>query len=132
MAIFSTPGKDDSTRRTAGLSIVAVGMVVHGDLETDGVVKIEGKVFGSIRAGRQVLVAPGALVEGDLDAKEAVIGGEVRGTIRAEDRVEVQATAVISGDIVTARVAVLEGGQVNGEMKMGQVVEAAAALPTNG
>ena len=133
MAIFGSTGKDETTRRQPGLSIIAAGMVVHGDIETDGIMKVEGKVYGSIRAARQILVAPGALVEGDLDAREAVIGGEVRGTIRAEERVEVQASAVVAGDLVTARIAVLEGGQVNGEIKMGLGTPVQAPLfPTNG
>ena len=44
----------------------------------------------------------------------------MKGTVRAEDRVEIQASSVIMGDIVTARIAILEGGQVNGEIKMGR------------
>jgi cytoskeletal protein CcmA (bactofilin family) len=94
-------------------------MTIIGDVETDGVVKVEGRVKGSVRATQQILLAPGGMVEGDLQTKEAIIGGEVRGTVRADDRVEIQATSMIQGDIVTARIAILEGGQVNGEIKMG-------------
>lgn len=119
MAIFSQSSPEDRRRGEAGLSIVGAGMTITGDVETDGVIKVEGTVKGSVRATQQILLAPGGLVEGDLETKEAVIGGEVRGTVRAEDRVEVQATSVIQGDIVTARIAILEGGQVNGEIRMG-------------
>ena len=38
--------------------------------------------------------------------------------IHADDRVEIQATAVVNGDIVTKRIVVLEGGRVNGTVKM--------------
>lgn len=121
MAIFSQTGNEERRRGEAGLSIVGSGMTITGDVETEGVIKIEGTVKGSVRATQQILLAPGGLVEGDLETKEAVIGGEVRGTVQAEDRVEVQATSVIQGDIVTARIAILEGGQVNGEIRMGGV-----------
>jgi len=86
---------------------------------TDGVVKIEGTVVGTVRAEQQVLVAKGGLVEGDIHTREAVLGGEVRGAILAHERVEVQATSVVHGDIGTQRIMVHEGGEVNGHVKMG-------------
>ena len=130
MAIFSQsqrtgrggpPNKpmDDRRRGEGGLSIIGAGMTIIGDVETDGVVKVEGRVKGSVRAAQQILLAPGGMVEGNLETKEAIIGGEVKGTVRADDRVEVQASSTIQGDIITARIAILEGGQVNGEIKMG-------------
>jgi len=92
------------------------------DLIADGVVKVEGRVKGNIRAGNQILIAPGATIEGDLHTKEAVIGGDVRGVIHAGERVELQATAVVEGDIHTPRIAILEGARVTGEVKMDAVV----------
>ncbi len=125
MSIFNTGGKDtptDAPRRRASdqmpLSIVAHDLTVTGDLQADGVVKVEGKVKGTIRAGSQVLVAPGSVVEGDLHTKEAVIGGQVKGTIHASERVELQPTAVVEGDIMTQRIAILEGARVSGEVRM--------------
>jgi cytoskeletal protein CcmA (bactofilin family) len=134
MAIFSQSQRtgssapktaDERRRGEGGLSIIGAGMTIIGDVETDGVVKVEGKVKGSVRASQQILLAPGGVVEGNLETREAIIGGEVRGIVRAQDRVEVQATSTIQGDIITARIAILEGGQVNGEIKMG----ASEALP---
>ena len=127
MAIFSqqeTPQKstpEPPKRRGAqqpSLSVISSDLKIIGDLETDGVVKIEGQVEGTIRAGSQVLVSQGALIKGDIHTKEAVLGGEVKGVVHAEERVEVQATALVNGDIVTRRIVVLEGGRVNGSVKM--------------
>jgi len=127
MSIFSTeeakgqPHKHAaaSPHREPGLSVIAPGMRVEGELVTDGVVKIEGTVVGTIRAEQQVLVAKGGVVEGDIHTREAVLGGEVRGAILAHERVEVQATSVVHGDIGTQRIVVHEGGEVNGNVRMG-------------
>lgn len=125
MAIFSSTPKEPEVnqmrRRTdhTTLSIIAKDLTVSGDLTTEGVVKIEGKVKGTIRANTQTLIAPGALVQGDLYTAEAVIGGRVEGNVHATDRVEVQATAEVQGDVYTRRIVVLEGGSVNGSIKMG-------------
>lgn len=108
-----------SPQREPGLSVIAPGMRVEGELVTDGVVKIEGTVVGTVRAEQQVLVAKGGIVEGDIHTREAVLGGEVRGAILAHERVEVQTTSVVHGDIATQRIVVHEGGEVNGHVRMG-------------
>jgi cytoskeletal protein CcmA (bactofilin family) len=125
MGIFSNPARDEQgnelkRRRTDQIpfSIIASDMTVVGDLETEGVVRIEGRVKGAVRVGAQVLVATGAVIEGDLHTQEAVIAGQVSGSIHAHERVELQASAVVAGDILTPRIAIVEGARVSGEVKM--------------
>lgn len=133
-----TPFKSDSEKRTsaaqagpdpqaeASLSIIAQGLEVVGDLETAGVVKIEGKVRGTVRAGRQIVVGAGGIVEGDLITREAIIGGKVAGSVQADERVEIQAPSLVNGDITTKRIVIAEGGQVNGAIHMS---DQGSALP---
>ena len=127
MALFSngsaTPpanGVPKERRRNDphGLSIVASDLVISGDLESQGVIKVEGRVAGTVRAGSQVLVAPGAVIDGDLHTREAVVGGTVHGSIQAAERVEIQLNAVVEGDIVTRNLLIQEGGRVNGTVTM--------------
>src|SRR3954471_12691886 len=127
MGLFSNPARDEQgnelrRRRTDQIpfSIIASDMTVIGDLETEGVVRIEGRIRGTVRAAAQVLVAAGAVIEGDLHTQEAVVAGQVSGAIHAGDRVELQASAVVTGDIVTPRIAIVEGAKVSGEVKMDQ------------
>lgn len=105
--------------RENNLSIVAHGTRVVGELVTEGVVKVEGIIEGSIRARQQVVVAKGGKVEGDIHTREAVIGGAVSGGIYADERVEVQRGSVVNGDITTQRIMVQEGAEVNGQVRMG-------------
>ncbi len=128
MGIFNNPARDEQgnelrRRRTDQIpfSIIASDMTVIGDLETDGVVRVEGRVRGTVRVGAQVLVTAGAVIEGDLHTQEAVVAGQVSGTIVARERVELQATAVVTGDIHTPRIAIVEGAKVTGEVKMDAV-----------
>jgi cytoskeletal protein CcmA (bactofilin family) len=110
----ATPGRNDP----AGLSIIAAGTVVTGDVRTDGVVKVEGQVIGNVDAKQQVLVARGGSVQGDLRTDQAVIGGTVTGTVVAISRAEIQGSAVVDGDLTTRRLVVLEGGRLNGALDM--------------
>ncbi|MDH5643872.1 MAG: polymer-forming cytoskeletal protein [Gemmatimonadota bacterium] len=111
-------GNVDRGVREPGLSVIAAGMKVIGEISTNGVIKVEGYISGSVRAERQVLVAKGGVVEGDIFTREVVLGGEVRGSVMADERVEVQSTSVVHGDITTQKILVQEGGEVNGLLKM--------------
>ena len=136
MGIFGNAARDEEgkelkRRRTDQIpfSIIASDMTVIGDLETEGVVRIEGRIKGAVRVGSQVLVAAGAVIEGDLHTQEAIIAGQVSGAIHARERVELQATALVAGDILTPRISIVEGARVTGEVKMdvGKLSEAAAS-----
>jgi len=129
MSVFgSKPGSAGDKPSASGrgapagtsLSIVGAGMHVRGDMDTDGVVKIEGTVEGTVRARAQVLVAKGGLVHGDIETAEAVIGGAVDGSILARERVDVQAGATVEGDVTTRRIAVADGAKLNGQVRMGE------------
>jgi cytoskeletal protein CcmA (bactofilin family) len=105
--------------KEASLSVIAAGTKITGELTSDGVVKVEGMVVGTVRAERQVLVAKGGVIKGDVFTRDAIIGGEIQGAILADDRVEVQSTSIIQGDITTIRIIIHEGGEVNGHVRMG-------------
>ncbi len=116
----------------ARISIIDSGTKISGEIESEGIVKIEGQVVGNVRAHKQVLVAKGGLIEGDIETAEAIVGGEVRGAVQATERVEVQAGASIHGDVTTPRIVVQEGAELNGHLRMGPALgEARAAHRTH-
>jgi cytoskeletal protein CcmA (bactofilin family) len=126
MSIFTKPPtekvpmRNDAPPPEAGLSVIASGMKIVGDIESTGVVKIEGIVEGAVRGARQLLLGRQGTVHGDIKAHEVVIGGTVIGTIVAEERVEIQGTSRVEGDIHTKSIVVLEGGVINGNVRMGE------------
>lgn len=102
------------------ISIIGSGMSITGDLVTDGTVRIEGRVNGTIRAGKAVVLGKDAEVVGDIHTQDAVIGGRVRGTLVAESRLELQATCIVEGE-VRARAEHLQldqGARFNGQIQM--------------
>lgn len=120
MAIFSKAPMNPAPDRAenSGLTIVAPGTTILGDLTSEGVVKIEGTIEGTVRVHQQLLIARGGMVRGDVFAAELVVGGEIHGGVQADQRVEIQAGAVINGDIRTQRLLIADGGRVNGQIAM--------------
>jgi cytoskeletal protein CcmA (bactofilin family) len=136
MAMFTkdSPEKPDArpgAPAEAALSIIAFGMKVHGDIDTNGVIKIEGTIEGTIRGARQVLVGRQGEIKGDVHAREVVVGGKVDGTITASERVEIQGSSAVSGDIHTKSIVVQEGGRINGAVRMDEAVRAVSSLRTD-
>lgn len=102
------------------ISIIGAGMRIVGDLVTDGTVRVEGRVEGTIRAGKAVVLGKGGEVIGDVFTQDAVIGGRVEGRVVAESRLELQSTSEISGEIRarTAHLQLDEGARFNGQIQM--------------
>lgn len=116
------------------ISIIGAGMQVVGDLITDGTVRIEGRVHGTVRAGKGVVIGKEGEVEGDVITQDAVVGGRVKGTLTAENRLELQSTSVIDGEIRarSQHLQLDEGARFNGKIHMideGAVAEPMRALP---
>ncbi len=83
----------------AAISLIGPGMKVTGEVATEGTVRIEGSIDGTVRAGKAVFLAKGGEILGDIITQDAILAGHVAGRVIAESRLELQSTASIEGDI---------------------------------
>ena len=113
------------------MSVIGGGMRIVGDVESNGVIKIEGFIEGSVRGARQVLLGRTGIVHGDIYSADAVLGGRVVGTVIASERVEIQGTSGIEGDIHTKSIVVHEGAMINGTVRMGDAAIASVRTPAS-
>ena len=109
------------------ISIVGPGMTFVGNCETDGTIRVEGRLEGSIRAGRSVMVGPGGVVTGDVHARDATVAGTVNGTVVAESMLDLQETSRLEGEVFARTVRVGEGAVLNGAVHMGEGAVAKSA-----
>lgn len=109
-------------RETGGpvISIIGPGMRVVGDCRSEGTIRIEGEVRGTIHTAKAVVVGKDGVVQGDLATQDAVISGRVDGSVTAASRLEIQATARVDGSIRTPRLQLEEGAVVNADIEMGE------------
>lgn len=127
--MFGTSSKEPMAKESNGaptardtvVSIIGPGMRVVGNCETEGTLRIEGTVEGTVRAGKAVVVGKDGHILGDIFTQDAIVGGNVKGTVIAESRLELQATCVIEGEIRARRIKLDEGGQVRGNVYVGDV-----------
>ena len=128
MAIFNKPSAErpstrlDSGNAESSMSVIGPGMRVIGDVESNGVIKVDGTVDGSVRGAQQLLLGKSGVIHGDIYATDAVLGGCVVGTVVVAERVEIQGTSSVQGDIHTKSIVVFEGGTINGTVRMGDAL----------
>lgn len=116
-----TRNRTDTSTRDVGdvVSIIGPGMKVVGDCTSDGTIRIEGQVEGSVKAAKSVVIGKEGVVLGDVVTQDAIVAGRVNGSISADSRIELQASCRVQGDIRSRRIKLDEGGQVDGQFHMG-------------
>ena len=120
-----TKGLGNGAARELGdvVSIIGPGMKITGDCESDGTIRVEGTIEGSVNAAKSVVVGKEGIVVGDITTQDAIVAGRVNGSVTAESRVELQASCRIEGDIRSRRVKLEEGGQIDGSLHMGANIQ---------
>lgn len=114
MSLFSR--RETSPIPTTNFSVLDAHITVSGDVETDGALRVDGRLEGSIHRADLVVVGEGASVVGDINAREVIVGGAVTGNIFAAQRTELQSSGIVAGDIRSAAILVQEGGVVQGRL----------------
>ena len=114
--------RSNNAQPDAAISIIGPGMTIVGDIISDGTVRVEGVVEGSITAGKAIVIGRGGSVRGDVRTQDAVIAGTLDGTLMAESRLEVQASAVLNCTVRARLVQLEEGAVLNGSVEMGESV----------
>lgn len=101
-------------------SILAQGCKFKGEVEVAGTFRVEGEFEGRIAKPENLVVGKTGIVRGDIEVKNAVIGGRVYGNIIAETKIELQGGSHVEGDIRTKRLVIDEGVFFEGNCAMGQ------------
>ena len=100
-----------------------------GDLKSDGGVRIEGLLEGSLETAGNLAVEGKARIFGDVIAHNVSIAGTIRGNITA-NRVEVLGTGKVWGDVSVNAFLLDEGGFIHGQINM-QGEDVAPPWPTS-
>jgi cytoskeletal protein CcmA (bactofilin family) len=104
---------------------LAPSLKISGEIQSNSDLTIEGTIEGPVWAeGFGVVIAPSALVKGDVVARDIVVIGRAQGTLIASGRVEMRADSVVSGRIIAKAFALEEGASFNGAVQPQQLFAA--------
>ncbi len=96
-------------------TILSNDLEIQGDLISQGLIEIEGKVKGVIK-GNSVIIREDGLVEGEIIAQNLNIRGKFQGNIRARS-ISVSSKAAINGNIEYSTLCVEDGASIDGQFK---------------
>lgn len=99
-------------------NLIQSGTLITGDIESNGNVRIDGTLNGTVTAGGKVILGSTGTVEGEINCINADIEGHVNGVIRVRELLSFKATAVVSGDIIVGKLAIEPGARFTGTCKM--------------
>ena len=112
-------------RDTLVNSIIGAGSAVDGDIDVNGLLRIDGDVRGSVRVTGKIVVGASGRVEAPIRAKSAIIGGTVKGDVYVSERLRILSGGVVIGNIFAPRFEAEEGTLVHGDVAVSGRLEGA-------
>lgn len=108
-------------------TVIAPSVRVEGDFVSEGNIRIEGAVAGSVATQQDLLVGREAEITANVTARNATISGALHGNLKVEDRLELTETARIDGDIQASVLTVAPGATILGKLQIGGEMKEAPA-----
>jgi len=78
LAIKENASESSSTE----LNFLGNGTVIEGTVRTTNSVRVDGKIKGKLLCKNTLTVGVNGVVEGEVEAKNAIIGGKIHGKIK--------------------------------------------------
>lgn len=114
---FGKASKEEIVRDSAQ-SYIGEGTTVEGKIVCEGSLRVDGKVKGEIEAKGIVTVGEKGIVESNVKAGEVQIMGMINGNVTSDRKVEIYSTGKLIGDVNTPKIAIEEGGVLDGKCNM--------------
>ena len=108
-------------------NLLGNGTTIKGDIESNGDIRIDGHLIGSLKSNGKVKIGQTGVMEGDLNCKQAEIAGVVKGNINTEELTALKSTSKVEVDLTTKQLLIEVGAQFTGKCVMGQ--QSTVAMP---
>lgn len=93
---------------------IAQGTKINGDILTEGDIRIDGQLEGSVQSQGKVVVGHTGNIKGEVKCQTANISGRVSGKLNAAEMVSFQESGVFSGEMVYGKLSVDPGATLEG------------------
>jgi len=108
---------------SSSINLIGAGTVIEGDIRSNGDIRIDGTVHGSVTSKAKVVVGATGLIEGDVNGQNSDVSGTIKGKTTVIDLLFLKSTAKIVGDLVTGKLVVEVGATFTGTCNMGPLIK---------
>ena len=124
--MFGSKSKETMAGSTApttsgAVNLIAAGTVIEGEIKSNGDIRIDGTLKGSVTTNGKVIIGESGSIEGSAKCKNAEILGNFKGDINVAELLFLKATSKLNGDIVANKLAIDPGATFTGGCSMGEV-----------
>ena len=113
-SISSSPASSSNA-----VNIIGAGTSIEGEIVSDGDIRIDGMVKGTVTSKAKIVIGSTGSVDGDIICDNADISGKIFGTVEVDELLYLKASAYIEGNITTGKFVVETGAKFNGSCRMG-------------
>ena len=107
-----------ASKLVSSANIIGRGTSIRGDVQSEGSIRLEGKLQGNLKTESKLVLAADSHLKGNVVAKSAEIAGKLEGEITVNDTLVFRAKAVVVGIVHTRQLIVEEGAQFDGQCHM--------------
>lgn len=122
--------KNNETEATASINLISHGTEIKGDIKSNGDIRIDGTLTGSLNTKGKVVIGPTGRVNGEVICKNSEIAGTVEGKVTVNQLLNLKSSSKILGDIDTAKLSIEPGAKFTGNCKMSDRDENGTAVST--
>ncbi len=94
--------------------IIGSGSLIKGDIESEGSIRVDGKIFGNIKSLGNVIISENAYVKGDVFSMNAEIYGKCEGNVQVKGKINIHQNSSLIGDIIAKSFNTKEGSLFKG------------------
>jgi cytoskeletal protein CcmA (bactofilin family) len=105
------------------INIIGAGTVIEGEVKSNGDIRVDGTIKGSVTSKSKVVIGATGSIEGDVTCQNADISGAIIGKTTVSEMLFLKANARINGDIQTGKLVVEVGASFTGNCSMGPVIK---------
>jgi cytoskeletal protein CcmA (bactofilin family) len=102
------------------LNFFGGGTVVEGTIKANNSVRVDGRIKGKLICKNTLTIGVNGEIEGDVEAKNAIVGGRIKGKIRVAEKLVLEAKSVLIGDLKASKLLIDEGAVFEGNSDMGK------------
>jgi cytoskeletal protein CcmA (bactofilin family) len=113
----------NNTSDSPSVNIIGAGTIIEGDITTNGDMRIDGSLTGTINVKGKLVVGASGMVEGEIICQNADISGIIKGKIGVAELLALKSSSKLTGDIITNKIAIEPGATFSGSCSMGGVIK---------
>jgi len=120
--MFQQKSKSESNQGLQSISIISADSTIKGDMESDGDIRIDGKLIGNVNCKAKIIIGQQGIVEGNLKGNQADVLGTINGDIKMTGQLNLLGKSIINGNIHVGKLQMESTVIFNGKCVMGASV----------